>query len=256
MFKIYKWLVCIIIRPYKKLQHFRNWFAILFSRTKTNTEKEIRKRKRSYLSYLWAQLAEVAQPRGKGVFHLVPRRVLPPWRACRRRLDHLLPPRVPFSRPGDAQLRPDPFPLLAPRIPFSITRFRSRPKTSSPATVSNRGHHALGTPPPCPEAPQKRSPSSGARNRARYPPEATLASPDAAGCSGTPASNTASFEHPRPHYHLHHVPGEQALETPNLPLRLRLLAILALEAEARIRHGRRGACSGDPLSTPRCPPCS
>src|SRR4051812_49155533 len=51
MFKLYKWLVYIIIRPYKKLQHFRNCFAILFSRSKTNTESKIEKeRQRSYLA--------------------------------------------------------------------------------------------------------------------------------------------------------------------------------------------------------------
>ena len=40
VFKLYKWLVYYIKRPYKKFQHFRKWLGILFNRRKQMSEKK------------------------------------------------------------------------------------------------------------------------------------------------------------------------------------------------------------------------
>ena len=98
MFKLYKWLVYINIRPYKKLQHFRNWFAILFSRTKTNTEKKIeKKRQRSYLSH-WAKPTSFwPNPAHQGHPRLLPPLARSSSVAARARTGATSAPRSPWS---------------------------------------------------------------------------------------------------------------------------------------------------------------
>ena len=136
MFKLYKWLVYIIIRPYKKLQHFRNWFAIYLASPKQVAEEKQKEKQKTESSPL------TLGPRP----NLPPRSPSPPgfcrlpqagartgaWRPCRRRrhlaacLEALSPL---LDAPGDAQLAPGSIPPLHSFLPFLPWSISSPPET-------------------------------------------------------------------------------------------------------------------------------
>ena len=132
MSKLYKWLANYIVRPYKKLEHFRKWLAI-FSRAKTYLQKKkIRKRKaETYLSPMGeAHLSSQAQPTRRGAHaSSSPSRqassspasaVLPPG-SC-------LPAQGLSPRLETSGRRPAPFPSLQSHVPLLPRRVRHRQK--------------------------------------------------------------------------------------------------------------------------------
>src|SRR3954463_14388142 len=84
MLKVHEWLVYIIMKPCKSFQHLINCLAKQ-NKCQKKTEKEIRKEFRNtYLAPRRKRPSQPTRPRHRAVFFLVPGRLLPPWRACRR----------------------------------------------------------------------------------------------------------------------------------------------------------------------------
>src|SRR4051812_15582701 len=102
MLKLYKWLVYIIMRPYKKFQHLIKCLAIYFSTARQMSEKKNRKRRRkAYLAPRREQPIQPTRPRGAAGSSSPPRASkllggMPPsqpW-TPRRRREPSRPPRA------------------------------------------------------------------------------------------------------------------------------------------------------------------
>src|ERR1041385_6612096 len=100
--------------------------SYFFSKTKQKTEKKQKRNRKKGIPGKKAQLTEAAQPRGRPVFFLAPARLLPPWRACRRRLATSCFPKSSSLRHETPTLTCITFPLAARRLPSSFSLFPHR----------------------------------------------------------------------------------------------------------------------------------